>query len=334
MSFSGMHPAACRASWEGPPEGQDMPAQDRTLAAAGLILVYATIIGFTDNFVRVIADEGGLWQFHAIRSAMALALLGCVAPVLGLRLRPVNLRAVVGRSAIHGFAMLIYFGSLAFLPVAQVAAGLFTAPIFVLLISRFAFGHPIGPIRVFAVAMGFAGVLLVLGPSAMGGASAAALLPILAGAMYALGNIATREWCAQESAETLLAGFFAALGVLGMIGLAVLSVVAVDEPAGAAGFIQRGWVWPSGTFLFWTFVQASGSLLAVGLMIRAYQIADASRVSVFEYVILPASALWGWLIWSEVLTPMAVAGMVLIAAAGMVIALRARQQGSPTASRQ
>jgi drug/metabolite transporter (DMT)-like permease len=254
--------------------------------------------------------------------------------LLGLRLRPVNLRAVVGRSAIHGFAMLIYFGSLAFLPVAQVAAGLFTAPIFVLLISRFAFGHPIGPFRILAVAMGFVGVLLVLGPSAMGGASAAALLPILSGAMYALGNIATREWCAQESAETLLAGFFAALGVLGTIGLAVLAIVAVDEPAGAAGFIQRSWVWPSSTFLFWTFVQASGSLLAVGMMIKAYQIADASRVSVFEYVILPASALWGWLIWSEVLTPTAILGMVLIAAAGIVIALRARQPASPTASRQ
>ncbi len=70
------------------------------------------------------------------------------------------------------------------------------------------------------------------------------------------------------------------------------------------------------------------------MMIRAYQIADASRVSVFEYCILPASALWGWLIWAEVLTPTAIAGMVLIAAAGIVIALRARQAPSPTASRQ
>ncbi len=52
----------------------------------------------------------------------------------------------------------------------------------------------------------------------MAGASAAALLPILAGALYAMGNIATREWCAEESAETLLAGFFGVLGVIGLIG--------------------------------------------------------------------------------------------------------------------
>ncbi|MDP3959959.1 MAG: DMT family transporter [Pseudorhodobacter sp.] len=297
---------------------------NRTLTAAGMILVYASVIGFGDNFVRVVAAEGGLWQFHATRTAMALVLVGLLMRPLGLRLRPVKLGAVVARSTIHGISMLIYFGCLAFLPVAQVAAGLFTAPIFVLLISRFAYGHHIGPVRIAAVGVGFVGVILVLGPSAMSGASVAALLPVAAGALYALGNIATREWCAGESAETLLVAFFVALGVLGLAGLAVLAVVPVAVPEGAAGFVQRGWVWPSGTFYFWTFVQAAGSLVGVGLMIRAYQIAAASRVSVFEYIILPASALWGWLIWGEVLLLSAGVGMGLIALAGGMIALRAR----------
>ena len=301
-----------------------LPPPDRTLTAAGMILIYATVIGFGDNFVRVVAAEGGLWQFHATRTAMALGLVALLMRPLGLRLRPVKLGAVVARSTIHGISMLIYFGCLAFLPVAQVAAGLFTAPIFVLLISRFAYGHHIGPVRIAAVGVGFVGVILVLGPSAMSGASLAALLPVAAGALYALGNIATREWCAGESAETLLVAFFVALGGLGLAGLAVLAVVPLAVPEGAAGFVQRGWVWPSGTFLFWTFVQAAGSLLGVGLMIRAYQIAAASRVSVFEYIILPASALWGWLIWGEVLLLSAGVGMGLIALAGGMIALRAR----------
>lgn len=301
-----------------------MISPDRTLAAAGFILIYAMVIGFTDNYVRVIAAEAGLWQFHLTRSIMALALLGLLAIPLRLRLRPVNRRAVLARSAIHGAAMLIYFGALAFLPVAQVAAGLFTAPIFVLLISRFAYGHHIGPIRILAVGVGFLGVVLVLGPSAAGEASLAALLPVLAGLLYALGNIATREWCPEESAETLLGGFFAALGVLGALGLLVLTLAPMAVSEGAAGFLQRGFVWPSGGFWFWTFVQAAGSLLGVGMMIRAYQVAAASRVSVFEYIILPASAFWGWLLWGEYLMPMAVLGMALIASAGGMIALRAQ----------
>ncbi len=300
---------------------------DRTLAAAGMILIYAAIIGFTDNFVRVIASEAGLWQFHATRTVMAVGLLVLLARPLHLRLGARNLRAVLARSAIHGCAMVIYFGALAFLPVALVAAGLFTSPIFVLLIERFAYGAQIGPFRVMAVLLGFVGVILVLGPEAMQGASLPALLPVLAGALYALGNIATRRWCHEESAETLLAGFFLALGLAGALGMVVLALAPVPVPSGTAGFLMRGPVWPTQGFWFWTFIQAAGSLLGVGLMVRAYQVADATRVSVFEYAILPASAAWSWLIWGEVLTPMAVAGMAMIVAAGIMIALSAKDAG-------
>ncbi len=301
-------------------------ASDKTLQAAFMIVVYATIIGFTDNFVREIASGAGLWQFHATRTAMAMIILAIVAVPLGLRLRPVNLGAVIARSTIHGLAMVIYFGALAFLPVALVAAGLFTAPIFVLLISRFFYDQVIGPFRIVAVLVGFAGAVLVLGPEALKGASLPALLPVIAGALYAMGNIATRRWCPEESAETLLAGFFVALGVIGVIGLVVLTLWPIPVPEGTAGFLQRGLVWPNSAFWFWTFVQAAGSLLAVGMMVRAYQLADATRVSVFEYIILPASAIWSWLIWEEVLTSTAIVGMVLIVAAGLMIAIRADQQ--------
>ena len=97
---------------------------DNTLMAAGLILTYAVIIGFTDNFVRVIAAESGLWQFHLLRGCIALGLIGLAALPMGLRMRPVHWRAVVARSSLIGIAMIIYFGALAFLPVAMVAAGL------------------------------------------------------------------------------------------------------------------------------------------------------------------------------------------------------------------
>jgi drug/metabolite transporter (DMT)-like permease len=201
------------------------------------------------------------------------------------------------------------------------------------MIQRLAYGRPIGGLQVLAVAVGFAGVVMVLGPEAVAGATYAALLPVIAGALYAMGNLATREWCAGETAETLVAGFFGMLGVMGLAGMAVLAVYPLAVPEGTDGFLQRGLVWPSGTFLWWTFVQAAGSLLGVGMIVKAYQIADASKVSVFEYVILPASAAWGFFLWGEVLTWVAVAGMALIALAGVLIARPVAVQ-SPTASRQ
>lgn len=306
---------------------------NRTLAAFGAVLIYASVIAFTDNYVRVIARDAGLWQFHATRTLMALVLLALVAVPLGLKLRPRRPMAVLARSAIHGAAMVIYFGALAFLPVAQVAAGLFTAPIFVLLIQRFVYGQDIRGLQVLAVVIGFVGVVLVLGPEAMSGATFAALLPIISGALYAMGNIATREWCAGESAETILAGFFGMLGVIGLLGMAVLGAFPMTVPEGAEGFLQRGPVWPTGEFLWWTFVQAAGSLLGVGMIVKAYQIAEASRVSVFEYVILPASAAWGLVLWGERLSWSSIAGMGLIVVAGVLIAGAPKGQ-SPTASRQ
>jgi drug/metabolite transporter (DMT)-like permease len=123
------------------------------------------------------------------------------------------------------------------------------------------------------------------------------------------------------------------LGVYGLIGMAVLWALPLPVPEGAEGFLQRGPVWPTGEFLWWTFVQAAGSLLGVGMFVKAYQMAEVSRVSVFEYVILPASALWGFLLWGERLSWFAWAGMALIALAGIVIARPQRGQ-SPTASRQ
>lgn len=298
--------------------------QNRTLLAAGFILVYAFVIAFTDNFVQVIAKDAGLWQFHATRTAMACVITAVVALPLGLHLRPKNLRAVTARSLIHGLAMVIYFGCLAFLSVAEVAAGLFTAPIFVLLISHFVYGHRIGPYRIAAVAMGFSGALMVLGVGQGAQLTPALVLPIVAGALYAMGNIATREWCSGESAETLLIGFFLALGLFGLLGMAVLAFWHPAVPEGAEGFVLRGAVWPSGIFLFWTFVQAAGSLLGVGLMVKAYQIAEASRVAVFEYAILPTSAFWTWAIWGQTLSPLAIIGIVLIISAGVVIALRSK----------
>ncbi len=297
---------------------------NRTQAAMLAVLGYATLIGFTDNYVRTVAAEGGIWQFHAMRTAMAVVLYALAMVPLGLQLRPKNLRAVVARSAIHAVSMLIYFGSLAFLTVPQTVAGLFTAPIFVLIFSRLMFGHPLGPVRIAAVAVGFLGVVLVLQPGTQSALGWGSLFPVLAGALYALGNLATREWCDGESAAGLTLAFFLAMGLSGLAGMGVLALWQPEVPAGTDGFLLRGWVWPSQTFVFWTFVQAIGSMIAVGLMVRAYQLAEASRVSIFEYVLLPISAGWSWLLWGQSVSALAWLGMALIVAAGAMIALRGR----------
>ena len=289
------------------------PRQAAFLAIFGMVLLSGI-----DNFVPVIAQDIGLWQFHAARAVMVLGMLVPVALFLGRRLRPVSWRAVAVRSTLIAFAMTLYFGAVAYMPVAQVGAGLLTAPIFVLLISWGLFGADIGRWRVLAVALGFAGVLLVLRPFGAG-LSVLNVLPIAAGVLYAMAAVITRRHCAQETEVTLVAGFYSAMGVLGIIGLAALSGSGLTP---ADGFFVAAWQPWTASALFWTVAQAVVSLVGIAALFRAYLLAEASHVAVFEYALLIAAGLWGYVLWGQVPDALAVLGMACIIVAGVVIIKR------------
>ena len=85
--------------------------------------------------------QGGFWQFHFCRSLIAIALMTLLMVLTGQKFIINNLISVIIRSILYTFSMLIYFGCLSFLPIAIVGAGMFTAPIFVLIFSYFLFKH-------------------------------------------------------------------------------------------------------------------------------------------------------------------------------------------------
>lgn len=291
------------------------------LAAALLMVSGMAIIGVIDNYVARVAETLGLWQFHLARTLMMLPLIGLMA-LAGLGgLRPRRRGAVILRSLLVATGLLLYFAAAGLMPLAQALAGLFTSPIFILLISATVLRQRIGPWRILAAGCGFAGVLLVLQPDP-GAFDARILLPVAGGFFYALGAIATRSLCAGESTVALLAGVMLALGAMGAGGLAVLSLVPADSAAGPQGFLTRGWVWPMTAALPWVILQAVGSVVAVFLLIKAYQRGEPSYVSIFEYSVMLFGPLYGWLAMGQGLNPWQVAGIVLIALAGGVIALR------------
>jgi drug/metabolite transporter (DMT)-like permease len=298
--------------------------QNRPLAAAGAILTGMVIISVIDQFLRVIAEGSSLWTFHLIRSAMMWAMALAFVMWRGVPLRVVSWRGLVFRSVFLSIAMMIYFGALAFMPVAQAAAGLFTSPIWVLIFSVVLFGLRIGAWRIFAVLLGFAGILAVLSPDPAT-VGLVTFAPVLAGAIYGIAMISTREWCPEEGTlEMTLAGF-TAMWLWALGGVIVVAFLAPDAPAGPDGFLLRGWVMPTAEVWFWLVVQAAGSLVAVVFLTRAYQLAEASYVGVFEYSLLGFSALFGWLVWGEVLGWTGLAGIAAIAAGGAIIAWRGRE---------
>lgn len=295
-----------------------MSAKNPILTALGLITIAMLIIGYIDNFVRVIAEDGGLWQFHFLRALMVAAILTPIVLAWKLEWRAKRLWAVTLRSVVIAISMYLYFGALGVMPAAVAGAGLFTSPIWVLVITVLVFRAPVGVFRISAVAVGFIGVLMILRPD--GALGWGALMPVLAGAFYAAGAVMTRRLCADETTNAMLVNMFATMGVFGAVGLAVMHFL-VD----GTGFFTMGWQELTPRFLGLTLMQAVGSLVAVACIVRSYQIAEPSYVAVFEYLFLLFAVFWGYVLWGDLPSVLGFAGLALIIGAGAVIVLRSER---------
>ena len=67
-------------------------------------------------------------------------------------------------------------------------------------------------------------------------------------------------------------------------------------------------------------MQALGAVIGVGLIFRAYLLAEPSFVSVFEYAMLVTGAFWGWMLWGQVMNGTAFVGGAMIIFAGIILA--------------
>lgn len=301
---------------------------DRPLFAAFLIVCAMTVIGVVDNFVRVFSDDLTLWEFHFIRAAMALPMIAFAAFALGgLSLRPKRLSRVALRSLLIAGAMMLLFASLPVLPMAQVTAGFLTSPLFVLMFSVLFLGEPVGPRRIAAVAVGFFGAMLVVDPFSKG-VDWRVFLPMGAAAFYAGSLIVTRRACRNEAPTALVFADFIGFLLIGAVGLGVFAWVApapdlVSEVPFVLGptqlFVGEP---PSWTVLFWMLGMAAGAAIAILGLIRAYQSAEASFLTLFDFTYVIAGSAAAYVIWGETPPPTIWIGATLIILSGAYLSYR------------
>ncbi len=293
------------------------------MQGALMIVAAMSLIGLIDNFVRFIAEESGLWQFHLFRSIIAIPFVWCYTLFRKQSLKPKRFWAVTLRSLLMSSALLIYFGSITLMPMAEAGATLFSSPIFVLIFSVLLFGVRVGAVRIIAVTIGFTGMIMILRPDP-DHLNLFTLLPLLAGLLYALGQLATRHLCAEENTLVLLCGFFVVLGLFGLFGTILFTWVSVpDNWLTAVPFFFTGWVNPTDRFMFWVTIQSIGSLFAVSGLIRGYQVAEPTYIAVFEYSFLIFAGFWAWVLWNEIPDAIGFIGIFGIVTAGIIITLRA-----------
>lgn len=304
---------------------REIPA-DRPAMAAGLMLGSLLLISLQDAIVRLVGGETSLWQFQFLRATINIGLLLVLARILwgtGPR-RPERMWAVALRSVLLIGAMLCFFGGVPTLTLTQMAAGLYTFPLFVTVLSVLVLGERVGPWRVAAVLAGAVGAFLILQPH---GESFVPLqlLPVGAGLCYAGMIITTRRLCRTESPVTLAFGVAIAFLTVSTGGIALLALFPPDAQTQAAiPYLAVGWPELSITVLGAAMICSVLNIAANLGLSRAYQSAESSWLAPFDYSYLIFATFWGYVVFADFPDTGMLAGMALIASSGAVIALRER----------
>jgi len=285
----------------------------------GCVIFGVFLLSLSDNLYFFVDGEVGIWQYHSIRSTMIVFFLLLAAKFYNISLVPRNYVKVFLRSIFNTLAIFCHFGGLSFLSVAEAGAGLFTAPIFVLIISWFFFSEKFEFYRFLAVLIGTIGVMVLLQPD-LSNFNFLLLFPIFAGFFYGLAISITKRWCANESTLGLTACYYLCFGIVGFVMTTVFHIFLNDmDHTGYLKYFYVGWKPVDIRFLSWLFIQAFINVTAIALIIYAYQKIEASLLSIYEYFFLIFAAFWGWVLWSQLLGFLEWLGIILITLAGAII---------------
>lgn len=269
-----------------------------------VILVADVALSFGDALVRAFGGGLGLWQIFLLRAVMVLPILVLVCRTRNEPLWPKNWRWVLVRSGCLVAMWLAYYTALLVVPMATAAAGYYTIPILIAVLSALVSSDRIGPQGWLGVMLGFLGVLLIVRPT-LDGLNIYLLLPILAACLYAVAMVTTREKLSDESSVVLT------------FWVNVLFVV-----AGGCGVYLTDWQ-PIELRDAWALAaMALAAVIGTFAAAYAYQRGPSALIGTFDYGYLAFAILWGILFFHEVPDLLAWVGIACIACAGLLVIWR------------
>ncbi len=296
--------------------------QDRTGLGIVIILGSVLTMAFADAVVKLVSANITVWQVFVARSLVAIPLLAALGVLGGTNFSLKAPKWALLRSALLLLTWLAFYASFPVLDLSVAAVAVYTNPIMIALLSALLIGEPVHGRQWGGVLLGFAGVLAILKPGTEA-FSWFTLLPLMGAAFYALAMVLTRSKCQDEDPLGLALSLHGAFLVTGLIATAVLALIGFNaETKAAFPFLLGDWA-PMG-LREWGLMILIGALSAaysIGVA-KAYQIAPPPVIATFDYAYLVSAALWGFVFFAETPDLLTVAGMVLITAAGVLVAAR------------
>lgn len=284
-----------------------------------ITLKLASVVVFITmaSMIKATADEVPTGQAVFFRSAFAMpVLIGWLAwrgdLSTGLKVNsPIGhvLRGFIGASA-----MGMNFVALGLLPLPEVTAIGFAAPLMTVAFAAILLKERVGPFRISMVLLGLVGVMIVLWPrlsfdTAAKGATLGAVLVLGSAAMRALAQVQIRRLVKIDQPSAIVFWF-----TMTTTGLSLLT-------------LPFGWVMPPAGTL-WLLIGA-GVFGGMGqiLMTSAYRFAGASLVAPFDYTAMVLALIIGYVFFAEIPTLQMLLGAVVVIAAGVMVIWREQRLG-------
>ncbi len=288
-------------------------ARPRPLLALFVRLLAAFALATMGMLVKLAGERGAhLVELIFWRQLITMALLGAGLMLTGrlAMLKTQRLPAHARRAATGLLGMLFTYGAVLLLPLAEATTLGFTAPVFAVLIAMVLLRERIGPYRWGAVAMGFAGVIVVMQP--FGGfhdgvTPAGVFVGLVAPFMVALISFQIQDLNTTENPWSIVF-WFAAL-TTPVAALALPFVAAAHDP------------------LTWSLILGMGLVGAAAQMLltTSLRFGSAAVILLMDYTALLWASFYGYTVFDRAAPASLWLGAPLIIGAGLLIAWRERQ---------
>jgi drug/metabolite transporter (DMT)-like permease len=280
-------------------------ARRRTLNGILFMLAGSLCFAFMDTLVKWLSPRFSVMQIMFFRSFFALLpVLLQIAREGGLAtLRTRRLHDHMARSLSGFFSLMGFVYAFGRMPLADVVAIGFSAPIFITALSVPLLGESVGIRRWSAVIVGFVGVLVMVRPGS-GVFGQLALIVLGATMLYALNMIFIRRLGRTESTGAITFYYTATCSLL------------------SAASLPFVWVTPSLTD--GALLVVVGLIGGVGqlLVTAAFRNGPAAVIAPFDYASILYVTLLGYAIWGDLPDRILIVGAAIVVASGLYIVHR------------
>ncbi|MEX3017847.1 DMT family transporter [Gymnodinialimonas hymeniacidonis] len=303
-----------------------MPTTQQPLRGIALKVASVCVFVSMASLIKASADAIPPGQAVFFRSFFAIPVILAWLMIqhdLAHGLETNNPMGHVWRGLVGTSAMGLGFAGLGLLPLPEVTAIGYAAPILVVVFAAMFLNEQVRLFRLSMVALGMGGVLIVLSPrlnldptTADTGEALGAVLVLMGAVCAALAQVFVRKLVQTERTAAIVFWFSVTASALSLLT------------------IPWGWVWP--TPAQWALLIGAGLAGGVGqiLLTSSYRFADASLIAPFEYTSMLLAIGVGYFIFAETPTTTMLLGAALIVTAGIAIIWRERQLGLQRGARK